>query len=158
MKRYILLIFLICLVNVAKTQLNPLFLTIPFLLADINSKTGGMGEIGAVLENLGPRVSYTDGGDKNFLPASLAIGSMVSFSQDISEKINLVFNIAYQAEKLLVPTPPEYYTDSLDANGDEVIREGRKPPSSLPLSRIQSFYDAPGGFKEEWHEILHINL
>ena len=25
----------------------------------------------------------------------------------------------------------------------------------VPLSWIQSFYDAPGGFEEEWHEIIH---
>ena len=32
---------------------------------------------------------------------------------------------------------------------------GREPPSLVPLSWIQSFYDAPGGFEEEWHEIIH---
>jgi long-subunit fatty acid transport protein len=29
-----------------------------------------------------------------------------------------------------------------------------KPPTSLPLSWIQSFYDAPAGFKEEMREIM----
>lgn len=112
-------------------------------------------DFGAAIENLGPRVSYTEGTEKHFLPARLSIGSMLSFSNKTSEKIKFLFTVAYQAEKLLVPTPPEYYYDSLDANGDPVIREGRKPPSSLPLSWIQSFYDAPGGFEEEWHEIIH---
>jgi hypothetical protein len=112
-------------------------------------------DFGAAIENLGPRVSYTDGVNKHYLPASLAIGTMLSFFDKTDEKTKFVFTIAYQAEKLLVPTPPTYYIDSLDASGDKVIREGRKPPSSLPLSWIQSFYDAPGGFEEEWYETIH---
>src|SRR4030042_251990 len=57
--------------------------------------------------------------------------------------------------KMLVPTPPVYYSDSTDSNGDYIIQYGRKEPTSLPLSWIQSFYDAPGGFKEEIHEIMY---
>jgi hypothetical protein len=112
-------------------------------------------DFGAAIENLGPRFSYTDYTEKQYLPARLAIGTMLSFFDKTDEKTKFMFTVAYQAEKLLVPTPPVYYNDSLDVSGDKVIKEGREPPSSLPLSWIQSFYDAPGGFKEEWHEILH---
>jgi long-subunit fatty acid transport protein len=35
-----------------------------------------------------------------------------------------------------------------------VVQYGRKPATSLPLSWIQSFYDAPDGFNEEMHEIM----
>jgi hypothetical protein len=110
---------------------------------------------GAAIKNLGPRLSYTDYTEKQYLPACLAIGTMLSFFDKTDEKTKFVFTVAYQAEKLMVPTPPTYYYDSLDTSGDLVIKEGRKPPSSLPLSWIQSFYDAPGGFEEELHEIIH---
>ncbi len=122
---------------------------------DLSEKLTLSYDLGASLNNLGPRISYTDGRDKFFLPAKLIIGLMGSIPIRLNEKIDFILSAAYQAEKLLVPTPPEYYADSLDAEGEKVIKSGRKPPSSLPLSWIQSFYDAPGGFKEEWHEILH---
>ena len=48
--------------------------------------------------------------------------------------------------KLLVPTPPKWDADS--------IMYGYEIPSSLPISWIQSFYDAPGGFNEEMREIM----
>jgi len=56
---------------------------------------------------------------------------------------------------LQVQFNPIYYIDSIDNNGDRIIMDGREPPSSVPLSWIQSLYDAPGGLEEEWHEIIH---
>jgi hypothetical protein len=113
-------------------------------------------DLGAALENMGPRVSYTRGGDdKYFIPANFAIGLMTSFIMDINDKTSLITSLSYQAEKLLVPTPPEYYPDSISPQGNLVIKSGKEPPSFVPFSWIQSFYDAPGGIEEEWHEILH---
>ncbi len=106
---------------------------------------------GVSISNLGSKISYTEGADKHFIPANLRVGARLSVDLD---EYNAV-SIATDINKLLVPTPPTYYNDSLDTNGDQVIREGKKPPSSLPLSWIQSFYDAPGGFKEEMHEIIY---
>jgi hypothetical protein len=106
---------------------------------------------GVSISNLGSKISYTEGSDKHFIPANLRVGARLSVDLDEYNSVSIATDI----NKLLVPTPPSYYIDSLDANGDEVIKEGRKPPSSLPLSWIQSFYDAPGGFKEEMHEIIY---
>ncbi len=106
---------------------------------------------GVSISNLGSKISYTEGADKHFIPANLRVGARLSVDLDEYNAVSLATDI----NKLLVPTPPSYYNDSLDANGDQVIREGKKPPSSLPLSWIQSFYDAPGGFKEEMHEIIY---
>ena len=53
--------------------------------------------------------------------------------------------------KLLVPTPPLYIVN--DETGDSTLY-GKPIPTSLPMSWIQSFYDAPGGFNEEMHEIM----
>jgi hypothetical protein len=48
--------------------------------------------------------------------------------------------------KLLVPTPPIY-----DENGN--IIDGKDPNVSVVRGIFQSFYDAPGGFKEEIKEL-----
>ncbi len=105
---------------------------------------------GIAVSNLGSKISYTEGTEKSFIPANLRIGGRLSVDLDEYNSLSLTIDL----NKLLVPTPPKYYIDSLDANGDKVIESGKAAPSSLPLSWIQSFYDAPGGFKEEFHEIM----
>jgi hypothetical protein len=52
--------------------------------------------------------------------------------------------------KLLVPTPPKY-----DLAVKDSIISGKNPNVSVPVAIFQSFYDAPGGFKEELHEITY---
>ncbi len=106
---------------------------------------------GVTISNLGSKISYTEGTEKSFIPANLRLGGRMSVDLDDYNSISLAVDL----NKLLVPTPPEYFIDSLDDNGDKVIQDGRTAPSSLPLSWIQSFYDAPGGFKEEFHEIMY---
>ena len=106
---------------------------------------------GVAISNLGSKISYTEGTEKSFIPANLRLGGRMSVDLDDYNSISLTVDL----NKLLVPTPPEYFIDSLDDNGDKVIQDGRTAPSSLPLSWIQSFYDAPGGFKEEFHEIMY---
>jgi len=106
---------------------------------------------GVAISNLGSKISYTEGTEKSFIPANLRLGGRMSVDLDDYNSISLAVDL----NKLLVPTPPEYFIDSLDDNGDKVIQDGRTAPSSLPLSWIQSFYDAPGGFKEEFHEIMY---
>jgi hypothetical protein len=61
--------------------------------------------------------------------------------------------ISMDLNKLLVPTPPIYYQDSVDANNNKVIEKGMNPDVSPITGMIQSFYDAPYGFKEEMQEI-----
>ena len=47
----------------------------------------------------------------------------------------------------ILPTPPEYQT------GTTNIVRGKDPNVSVTQGIIQSFYDAPGGFREEIKEI-----
>lgn len=112
---------------------------------------------GASLNNLGSRISYTDDPAMNsmYLPATLSLGLMVNPEWYVSDNITMSFDIAYQMDKLMVPTPPLVDSDSLDANGNPAILFGKRFPESVPESWIQSFYDAPDGFREELHEILH---
>jgi hypothetical protein len=105
---------------------------------------------GVNFSNLGTKISYTEGSDKQFIPANLRLGAR--YTVDIDEYNSL--SVSADLNKLLVPTPPVYYNDSTDINGDQVIQYGKKPPTSIPLSWIQSFYDAPAGFKEEMREIM----
>ncbi len=108
---------------------------------------GGMdGEFawGLNFSNLGTKISYTEGSDKQFIPANLRLGAR--YTIDIDEYNS--FTLAVDLNKLLVPTPPKMST-----SGDTVLF-GKKIPNSLPLSWIQSFYDAPGGFKEEMKEFM----
>ncbi|WP_456377431.1 type IX secretion system outer membrane channel protein PorV [Lutibacter sp.] len=93
------------------------------------------------ISNIGPKVSYTDDGQENFIPTNLRIGSGFDFILDSYNKVsvNLEFN------KLLVPTP------SISINND-----GQAPyiqdDSSFISGIFNSFGDAPGGFSEEMKE------
>ena len=105
---------------------------------------------GVNISNLGTPISYTDNEEKNFIPTNLRVGTRMSIDMDDYNSFNLAFDI----NKLMVPTPPVYYQDSLDASGKKVIKDGREKPNSAIQSWIQSFYDAPDGFIEEWHEFM----
>jgi hypothetical protein len=118
----------------------------PLELSGMNSEIAW----GVNFSNLGTKISYTEGSDKQFIPANLRLG--VRYTLDLDDYNSLSASV--DLNKLLVPTPPIYYPDSTDLEGNPVVQYGRKIPSSLPLSWIQSFYDAPAGFKEEIHEIM----
>jgi len=100
-------------------------------------------EIGAAITNFGPKISIDGGGEKTFLPTNLGIG--ISYTQSNNDNTNQ-FTIALDANKLLVPTPPQY-----DASGN--ITAGKDPNRSVLNALFSSFIDAPGGFKEELREI-----
>lgn len=109
----------------------------PLDLADMKGEIAA----GANFSNLGSKISYTEGSDKQFIPANFRLG--VRYTLDIDEYNSISAGV--DVNKLLVPTPPI-------TSGDTILY-GRKVPNSLPLSWIQSFYDAPDGFSEEMHEI-----
>ncbi len=95
---------------------------------------------GAVMSNLGSKIAYTDNADaKDFIPANLGLGANYSKKFNATNKLS----IGLEANKLLVPTPP----DPTDA---AAIAEYRK--KSVPGSWFSSFGDAPGGFSEELKE------
>lgn len=110
---------------------------------------------GLNIRNIGSKISYTTV-KKNFIPTTLKLGTAFNFHLD--EYNSLMFTT--DLNKLLVPTPPAYRVDSLgdpvtDENGDRIILSGMDPQVSVPQGMMQSFYDAPGGFKEELHEIKY---
>ena len=104
--------------------------------------------MGVSLNHIGSKISYTSNSDRDFIPISLAIG--YQFKTDF-ERWSV--SLSCEVSKLLVPSPPLYYSDSVDANNDPVIQGGYDPNVSVPLGMVRSFYDAPGGFVEEMSEI-----
>ncbi len=122
--------------------------------------------LGASIVNIGNKIKYTDSGDGDFMPIQLAIGGMLTYNLDINSNVRYCLDVAYQAEKLMVPTPPIYkhQLDSLgnetnayevDANGNPVILAGKDPNRGVAAGMFGSFTDAPGGASEEFSEIVH---
>lgn len=91
------------------------------------------------VSNIGPKVSYSDDGQDNFIPTNLKLGGGFDFILDNYNKVsvNLEFN------KLLVPTP-------------SVSEDGEPPYAQDDVSFFNgiftSFNDAPNGFSEEMKE------
>jgi hypothetical protein len=110
---------------------------------DIAGKNGSLA-FGLNFSNIGSKMSYTDSREPDFIPMNMRIGSSATINLDNFNKISLSVDL----NKLLVPTPPKY-----DPSNPDSIIAGRDPNVSVPLAIFQSFYDAPGGFKEELEEI-----
>jgi len=105
------------------------------------SKDGDLA-FGVNFSNIGSKMSYSDNQKSDFIPMNLRIGGSGSLNLDNFNRIALAIDF----NKLLVPTPPIY-------NNDMEIIDGKDPNVAVPIAIFQSFYDAPGGFKEEIHEI-----
>lgn len=99
---------------------------------------------GMNISNMGDKISYTETAVRDFIPLNLRLGTSISTKIDDYNKISFAFDI----NKLLVPTPPEY-NDSIP----DLIVAGKDPNVSVVSGMFQSFNDAPGGFKEEMREI-----
>ena len=102
----------------------------------------GMWRGGYNISNIGPKVSYTDDGNENFIPTNLKIGGGFDFILDTFNKVsvNLEFN------KLLVPTP------SISLNDDGEAPYIQDADVGFVSGIFSSFGDAPGGFSEELKE------
>ena len=109
---------------------------------------------GINISNIGSKISYSSDADADFLPTNLRIGP--SFRLDLDEFNSIT--VFVEVNKLLVPTPPVYATDSMGnpiidpSTGKYEIESGKDPDVSVFKGMIQSFGDAPGGFKEEMKE------
>ena len=98
---------------------------------------------GINFSNIGSKMSYSDSQTSDFIPINMRIGGSVTVHLDSYNSITASLDL----NKLMVPTPPVYM-----ANTDSIIA-GKDPDVSVPVAIFQSFVDAPGGFREEMHEI-----
>ena len=119
------------------------------------------------ISNIGPKLKYDETGQESSLPINLAIGGGFDFILDEYNKIG----VSVEFNKLLVPTPPIYGTETsyVDENdngeydegeeitgsgpSNDVIYAGKDPNVTFFKGMIQSFGDAPNGFSEELQEV-----
>lgn len=106
----------------------------------------GLLAFGVNFSNIGSKMSYSDSQTSDFIPMNMRVGTSVTIDLDNFNEITLSLDL----NKLLVPTPPIYSS----SNNDSIIA-GKDPSVAVPVAIFQSFYDAPGGFKEEMHEITY---
>lgn len=100
---------------------------------------------GMNISNIGAKLSYSESGNRDFIPTNLRLGTGFLFEIDEYNK----FNIHLEANKLLVPTPNVILRDS---TGQVVIGPDDRPvivagmDNDVPIVQgmFQSFYDAPG--------------
>jgi hypothetical protein len=105
----------------------------------VNRKNSTIGA-GINISNIGSKISYTEGETKDFIPTNLKLG--VSYKTEM-DKYNTI-TIAFDANKLLVPTPDSTDVDIFNGSGS----------TKSPIAGIfSSFSDAPGGMSEEFKEI-----
>jgi hypothetical protein len=112
---------------------------------ELAGKSGQLA-VGLNFSNIGSKMSYTDSQDPDFIPMNLKLGTSGTINLDSYNSITLSIDL----NKLLVPTPPKY-----DIIVKDSIVAGKSPNVSVPVAIFQSFYDAPGGFSEELHEITY---
>ncbi|WPP49879.1 type IX secretion system outer membrane channel protein PorV [Catalinimonas niigatensis] len=114
---------------------------------------------GGVISNIGPKITYLDENEADFLPTNLRLGTAFTTNLDPFNKLTFAFDI----NKLLVPTPPIYARDDNgviiredpnDPNSDPVIARGKDPDRGLLAGMFGSFGDAPDGFNEEIEELM----
>jgi len=94
------------------------------------------------ISNIGNKISYTNTAQRDFLPTNLRLGPALKIDLDQFNSITIL----YDANKLLVPTPPIY-----DSPGDpgytgdpNFIIAGQDPDVGVAAGIFGSFADAPG--------------
>ena len=97
---------------------------------------------GINVSNIGPRLKYDEGGQKNFIPTNLRLGA--GMNMDLGASNILHFNL--ELNKLLVPSPV-----AVGQQNGVILYE--QPDISFLDGIIKSFSDAPNGFSEELKEI-----
>jgi hypothetical protein len=106
-----------------------------FYTKELQSAKNSSLSLGAQISNIGAKISYTDNNNKDFLPTNLKVGGAFTTQLDPHNTMTFVLDF----NKLMVPTV------TTNPNGTQ---------KSLLTGMFSSFSDAPGGAKEEFHEII----
>ena len=101
---------------------------------------------GINIQNVGAKISYSDGETKDFIPTNMKLG--VSYTTEMDKYNTITF--AIDANKLLVPTPE---IDTTTTDGGVVVPIGFSSNKSTVAGIFSSFTDAPGGMSEELKEV-----
>ncbi|MBZ0098298.1 MAG: type IX secretion system outer membrane channel protein PorV [Taibaiella sp.] len=108
---------------------------------EIDEFRSGTVALGAVLSNVGSKISYTST-RKDFIPINLGLGGAYTYQADAYNAVTFALDV----NKLLVPTPIDTNTDP--TTGPNYVI----PDKSVVSGMLGSFGDAPGGFNEELRE------
>ncbi|MBN7811630.1 type IX secretion system outer membrane channel protein PorV [Algoriphagus sp. H41] len=110
---------------------------------------------GVAITNIGPKITYNSAEDLDYIPTNFRLGTAYSIDLDPNNSLTFAFDL----NKLLVPTPPQYTTNddgtlATDADGNLIIEpgNGKDPNRALISGMFGSFSDAPDGFSEEMKE------
>ncbi len=106
-------------------------------------KFNGLARAGFNISNIGPRLKYDEGGQMDFIPTNLRMGTGMDL---IFDKFNIL-GVYLEFSKLLVPTPVIFLDNKNQPQGY------RQPDINFLNGIFRSFNDAPGGIKEELKEI-----
>ena len=104
--------------------------------------------LGAMLSNMGSKISFYGDEESQFIPANLRLGASLMVPVDEYNR----FTLAADANKILVPTVPRQGVDESNSDYQDRVRREYSDVSSIK-GMFQSFTDAPGGFKEELEEV-----
>lgn len=100
--------------------------------------------MGINISNIGAKMSYTDAANRDFIPTNLRLGAALNTELDEFNKLT----IAFDANKLLVPTQPVYQQANgqtvYGPDGLPVIFSGKDPNVGVATGLFGSFGDAPG--------------
>lgn len=105
----------------------------------------GRWRAGFNFSNIGGKLAYDAGGQKNFLPSNMKLGLGFDFILDQDN----VLALTTEFNKLLVPTPQDFNEDgTIDSDDNQRYQE-----ISFLEGFFESFGDAPDGFGEELKEV-----
>lgn len=109
-----------------------------FYKTELNTINESTLSFGANISNFGARLTYLSPEEADFIPTNLKLGTAYTTQLDQYNKLTFALDF----NKLLVPTPEGKFYDQ---NG--------KPDGTFLGGVFGSFFDAPGGFREEIREI-----
>ncbi len=102
---------------------------------------------GMNISNIGAKMSYTTNEYKDFIPTNFRTG--IGYMMELDDHNSFMFTM--DVNKLLVPTPPVYYSsgDTLPSGdvvlpSDEIIKYGKDPNIGIGTAMFSSWGDAPG--------------
>ncbi len=110
--------------------------------------------LGLSITNIGNKITYTSDAQRDFIPINMRLGGFTKYQVDDYNSIGFALDF----NKLLVPTPPVFLIDDSSGkitNGPNgpVIYSGKSNDVPVIEGMLQSFSDAPNGFREELQEI-----
>jgi hypothetical protein len=105
----------------------------------IGGKNGTL-NLGATINNVGNKVSYSSKNSSDFLPTSLKLGA--AYTVEIDNHNSLTTSIDLQ--KLMVPTPPLTSSSINYSDIPSGTIVGKSNDVGVIAGMFQSFYDAPG--------------